>query len=487
VAIINQYRGHISVEKSIKNPKVNDDLPLNAFQIKTNECPAEDWVMGKVTNTIEDSKPGFYQAEIKFNADMKSWMYSWRSHRYSSNLGHCFQFYACILNPDSLSIHHVFKSSVFGVHSRAIKPAASPPLFDAPRTKRKEAIPTQICKRQVAVGYQPTEPTTPEYIENRTLDRMHDLVESGLNFERFRATLVADGLESGIADGLQRIVDRYMTLLRCTSSVNSMISRLANHPEYFKELCCEELQFYQHSQYDATMVDADYVEGHSAASVFGKLRQSYRDNLRVVLSLEDTPIHSMIEAMTCASLAGLIPLDPCHPPSTTVASCIRDRLYGKSYSFNPTTYSTGLSKFSSETSFLAYARDLMQFRRLSHHSIALARIQSIQREDTSDNTSSYISGRWVNEALGTNSDAMKVPGLHGHLLGAFGSQLTMKIYSNVEVIFDGSRLIAKTSESLAQMDILLDALSVSRSWAISDCSIYLILACICSRNCYRIL
>jgi len=165
-------------------------------------------------------------------------------------------------------------------------------------------------KKQVEFGYEPSEPMTIETIENRTLDRIQDLFESGQErFETLKSILIKSSMDPEIVNILERISETYMALVRCSSFMDSIITRWSNVSQDFYQFCAEELLL--NDDQDATF--------SNGSSIFSEVRQGYRDTIRTVLAMENVSIDTLYLPMKVSSTSGLNSLGSCHPPSTSGA------------------------------------------------------------------------------------------------------------------------------------------------------------------------
>ena len=467
---MNVPRAHISPENSEDIPKLNGEVSLDLFDTNeiTSLSPSNEWMKGVA---LQESNKDI--AVVAFNSRLKGWQYGWRSHRYTSNIGHCFRVYTCVLKAESIHIHSVLKSPPFSLYSRAANSVSQHQESNAEvkvtgATKHHSLSEnTTSCKKQFGVHSQAPESTNWEHVENRTLDRIHDLFEAGGEaWPRLKILLMSKGIDDEIIETLENIYERYVLMFRGDATIDICVTKWSQNPNLFNEICVDELLLWQ-TPSDPSVKDATYIEGYSTPSVYSEIRQAYRDKLRV--SLDGVSINSLCLPMKIASEAGLIPLDPCHPPSTSIASCIYSRLYGEVAEFNPAVYSTGLSKFSSALEYLNYNRDLLQFRRKTHQVIVFSRMEyqhrcrmeSLEESDILD-TRIDFRGNWVNEAYAETSNVM-FPGVIGKLLGEFGAIQIMTHYSKLKIRMNKLKFLATTMTECAKLDYTLDAQVVSFS------------------------
>lgn len=314
-----------------------------------------------------------------FNSTFKGWKYIWRSHRYSSHVAHCFRVHACILKSTTLVVQDIYSSPSFELYSRSKKndQLLTPKLSgeDQSINRSQSELNPRSNFKAVIQEYEPEEPMLPEHIENRTLDRICDLLDSDWSSSEIFETALPDllqghGFQGKSLEYLENFVQGLVNALDSSHILKPVAVRWLNNREQFNRLCQDELK----SPTDSTTfpVDATYVEGLSTPSIFSEIRQVYRDNLRVALAVENVSTNAMYFPMKVASTAGKIALDLCHPPSIATATIVFSRLYGESTKFDPSIYSSGLSKFASETHFSLYASDLLQFRRVCHQSLIVS-------------------------------------------------------------------------------------------------------------------
>jgi len=464
--------------------ELEQEIPLSIFEDESQEL----WLRG----SLEFDGAGCL--EVNFNEEFKGWKYKWRSHRYVSDILHCFRVYACSLNsPSSATICDIFSSPSFALHSRMKRGLKTHKKTDErielPGNNRKRSREDKIDEimdsevlgynRKRAsdepigtkkfdeksvfetgnMGYTPNEPMISEHIENRTLDRIHNLFETGWSSQdKFKLATV---LTVKVLRTLERVFELCVTIVGSHSVLNSIAHHWLNRREEFSRAYMEELKFNKDSMY---LLDTTYNAGEESPCIFREIRQVHRNNMKVVLAMESISVVSMYAPMKAASLAGLIPLDPCHPPTASTASRVFSRLNGDAAPFDPSIYSAGLTTFNSVSEFCTYARDLFQFRRLCHQSIIISlmeRLLSSQQNDQ-DSICSPLNGSWVNGSLGETSEfkLVQIPGVLGALLGPFVAAMVLRSFSRMDVEIKNQNIILSGPDG-ARLDFRIDSQPVS--------------------------
>jgi len=456
-------RGHLTPEAGQDSILPGQEL-LNS-SLQTRNSSEEKWWRGVINSYGSD------YVHVSFNSTLKGWHYVWRSHRYSSHTRHCFRVYTCSsTDVSSVFVHDIFSSPSFALHLRSKNSARSNP--EAPsvaKTTTKRKINEADIACNTSISYKPNEPTLLEHIENRTLDRIHDLLQAVWSSPaKFRSGPDVIGLDDKLFETLQRIFESFVTILGSHRILNPMALRWINQRDRFIQICMEELKLNE-MEYRPGVIDATYLEGQSAPSIFNEIRQVYRDNLRVVLAMENVSINAMYFPMKVASTAGIIDLDPCHPPSITIATLVFSRLNGESAHFDPSIYSSGLSGFASESHFAVYARDLLQFRRVCHQSMMVTLMGKCLSNPSGTEQHPFtvlidFSGNWINASLGDESELkqIKIPGVLGALLGEFHARMALRSFNKLYIAVTKDRLLLVALEG-ARLEFILDSQEVRSS------------------------
>ncbi|GBG29669.1 Hypothetical Protein FCC1311_058902 [Hondaea fermentalgiana] len=187
-----------------------------------------------------------------------------------------------------------------------------------------------------------------------------------------------------IIEGVESISECVIRLAKNNKAFNDIVASYSS-PEGIKRLKAQiererNVNFVWSAEredrtYDPTKVDDPDHE----TSIYGMLRQAFRNIMMSAIVNTGQRLEPYIESMDLAARHGVATPDPYYPPSPRAAAFIHMQLYGSLDHFEKQDYGSREGKFVDNTQRCQYAKDLMVVRRGIMRRIVCNRIVSDQR------------------------------------------------------------------------------------------------------------